>query len=336
MKILLKAALFIGFMPGICFAQVGIGTSSPQTSLQISSGTAQNDVYGYVQANYTGTDPLKNSGYTAKNYSGTSQFMQWENNGVRIGSRITTNTGLGNLYFTAGTDDIKMFVGATGNVGIGTTSPSSLLDLTATTPKLTLTPSNYSGNYRTVLGARSGSQGVLQLGNNDENFIVAGNNSTGGFLSFYVNASSDFITTTSGTLAMRITNDGKVGIGTTSPDAAYLLHVNGAAYSSVAWVNASDIRLKNITELIPSADNINTIKYDWKDGRDDRVHFGYGAQEVEKILPDAVYTGTDGIKSVNYDEVHTYKLMQQELLIKELQQQIMELQKIVKRKRRIK
>lgn len=134
---------------------------------------------------------------------------------------------------------------------------------------------------------------------------------------------------------MRITSLGELLINTTSDAGDYKLQVNGTAYGT-AWNTPSDMRLKNIYESISSVDNINVIKYEWKDGRDDRVHIGYGAQEVERILPDAVLTGNDGLKSVNYDEVHTYKLMRQELLIKELQQQIEELQKIVKRKRRIK
>ncbi|NDF98743.1 MAG: tail fiber domain-containing protein [Chitinophagia bacterium] len=131
---------------------------------------------------------------------------------------------------------------------------------------------------------------------------------------------------------MTILPNGDVGIGTNST--SYKLHVNGTA-AGTSWVNSSDMRLKNIAETYSSVDKINTILYEWKDGRDDRVHIGYGAQDVEKILPDAVYTDSEGMKAVNYDEVHTYKIMQLELVFKELQRQNEELQKLISRKRRI-
>jgi hypothetical protein len=110
---------------------VGIGTTAPANLLQISNASGQNDTYGNVQINYTGTDDT-NSGLTVKNYGGTSQFMQWENNGVRIGSRIITNSGVGDVIFTAGADSEKMRILANGNVGIGITNPAALLDVPGT------------------------------------------------------------------------------------------------------------------------------------------------------------------------------------------------------------
>ena len=65
-----------------------------------------------------------NAGINTKNYHGTSQFLQWEELGLRIGSRILTNSGVGDVIFTAGADSEKMRIKAGGNVGIGTTSPS--------------------------------------------------------------------------------------------------------------------------------------------------------------------------------------------------------------------
>jgi cytoskeletal protein CcmA (bactofilin family) len=107
---------------------VGIGTTAPANLLQISNASGQNDTYGNVQINYTGTGDT-NSGLTVKNYSGTSQFMQWQTNGVRIGSRIITNSGVGDVIFTAGADSEKMRILANGNVGIGTTAPANKLDV---------------------------------------------------------------------------------------------------------------------------------------------------------------------------------------------------------------
>ena len=40
--------------------------------------------------------------------------MQWEDNGLRIGSRILTNSGIGDVVFTAGSDSEKMRITSNG------------------------------------------------------------------------------------------------------------------------------------------------------------------------------------------------------------------------------
>jgi outer membrane murein-binding lipoprotein Lpp len=52
--------------------------------------------------------------------------------------RSTDNSGSGNLYFTAGTDSVKMFVGSSGNVGINTVTPSTTLEVVGTITCTTL------------------------------------------------------------------------------------------------------------------------------------------------------------------------------------------------------
>ena len=107
---------------------VGIGTSSPATKLQVSSSTGpSSDDYGFIQANYTGTTTTVNSGITVKNYQGTSQFMQWEVNGLRVGSRIKTNTGTGQVVFTYGNDTEAMRIDASGNLLVNTATAWSRL-----------------------------------------------------------------------------------------------------------------------------------------------------------------------------------------------------------------
>jgi len=102
---------------------VGIGTASPATKLQISSSTGpSNDDYGFIQANYTGSTTTVNAGITVKNYQGTSQFMQWDVNGLRLGSRIKTNTGTGQVVFTYGNDSEAMRIDTSGNLLVGTTN----------------------------------------------------------------------------------------------------------------------------------------------------------------------------------------------------------------------
>jgi hypothetical protein len=110
---------------------VGIGTTTPATKLNVYSSTAQSDAIGFVQIENPTAANAVNSSYTAKNYSGTSQFMQWENYGVRIGSRIVTNSGAGGVYFTYGSDVVGMKIDGSGRVTIPN-HPAFMVGISAT------------------------------------------------------------------------------------------------------------------------------------------------------------------------------------------------------------
>ncbi len=115
---------------------------------------------------------------------------------------------------------------------------------------------------------------------------------------------------------MRITSAGRVGIGTTSP--SYKLDVVGDIHASGNVIAGSttltsDIRFKkNITSVTNSLDKILSLQgvtYDWRREEfperqfNDRHQMGVIAQEVEKQFPEAVLTGPDGYKSVNYSSL---------------------------------
>ncbi len=93
----------------------------------------------------------------------------------------------------------------------------------------------------------------------------------------------------------------------------------------------SDRRLKtNITTIQNASDLIGQLegkRYNWKPQlqRDDRLHLGLIAQEVEAVLPELVIENKDGIKSVNYVGVIPVlinALNQQKAQIEKQQQQI--------------
>jgi hypothetical protein len=106
---------------------------------------------------------------------------------------------------------------ASGNVGIGSTSPVTAIEIIKTTPTITLSPSAYSGAYRTTLGTRSGAEAFLIFGNNNQNEIRAGRTAVGGYLDFYTNNTVGQESASDGVLVMRMTSSGNVGIGTSSP-----------------------------------------------------------------------------------------------------------------------
>jgi len=79
-----------------------------------------------------------------------------------------------------------------------------------------------------------------------------------------------------------------------------------------AFIQLSDIRLKtNIEEIVGAMDLIRNLKgrtYNWKNGEElpdgERRVIGMIAQEVQKVLPDAVYEDPiTGILSVSYTEI---------------------------------
>lgn len=75
-----------------------------------------------------------------------------------------------------------------------------------------------------------------------------------------------------------------------------------------SFIQTSDERAKDILdEPIPDVSELKPIMYSWKGSEDGKKHVGYSAQEVEKLLPDAV-TEANGMKALNYIEVLVAKI----------------------------
>ena len=98
--------------------------------------------------------------------------------------------------------------------------------------------------------------------------------------------------------AMRITNDGNVGIGTSSP--TELLTVsNGSTtgtYTTSGWAHSSDERLKmNVTALGGALDTVSRLQgvsFNWKTNPTGDRQIGFIAQDVLGVLPEVV-TGNE-------------------------------------------
>lgn len=78
----------------------------------------------------------------------------------------------------------------------------------------------------------------MQFGNNDINYILAGNTASGGYLSIRVNCASESVA--AGTEAMRITNTGNVGIGTSSPSQPLHVYSTSTTTSSYFETNSAN------------------------------------------------------------------------------------------------
>jgi hypothetical protein len=93
-------------------------------------------------------------------------------------------------------------------------------------------------------------------------------------------------------------------------------HTMAGSLTAVAFYNSSDSRLKSIIKR-----DGDVAYYKWLDGRDDKEHIGYIAQEQQQIHPDQV--GTDGeFLTVNYTEILVAKVRELEKEIELLKSKI--------------
>lgn len=207
---------------------VGIGTTSPATKLNIYSSTAQNDGIGFVQIENPTAANAVNASYTAKNYSGTSQFMQWENYGLRIGSRIKTNSGAGAVVFTYGNDLEGMRIESSGSLLIGSTNDygklfvSQAANNTCAFFNLDAT-ANVAGLNCIRANVNLTTQNILDL---EYQGVSKGTFSTDG-TNIKFNSAAVSIFSTASTERMRIAANGNIGINTGVPDAQLRVDSNG-------------------------------------------------------------------------------------------------------------
>jgi hypothetical protein len=277
---------------------VGIGTASPASKLHLSS-TGQTVLTITGDSDSSGADV----GYTGitMNWSGAERW--------NIGP---AGTGTNNLVFRgAGSNLMTLTTG--GNLGIGTASPGMPLEVKGTAANSVANFSNTSG----------GSQITFTPTTNDQFRIGAGVVAANDF--GVVNATR----TTTPFVITGGASGGSVGIGTTAPTSGSKLHVVAAsgltgtffqvgangnyvveflnasgtragyiqidgAGTGTTYNSGSDVRLKKNIKDAPSASEIiEAIKvrsFDWKSS-DTHQRFGFVAQEVDEIYPEAVSKG---------------------------------------------
>lgn len=113
------------------------------------------------------------------------------------------------------------------------------------------------------------------------------------------------------TTKMTIKNNGRVGIGVTSPTNGFL-EVNGnvsgtSIYASANIVAYSDARSKtNVTTIESALDKIDAIRgvtYNKVEDPDGIRYMGVIAQELQEVLPEVVAEGEDGRLAVAYGNI---------------------------------
>lgn len=273
-----------------------------------------------------------------QNNSGGFTAQTWDIGANEANFFVRDVTGGSRLPFRIrpGAPTSSIDISASGNVGIGTASPDSLLTVsTATTTVASLQSTGTVGTTRSI----------LQL-------INPASSGTGWDFGYNVDLSSqDFSIRelTAGAITSRFVvkkTTGRVGIGTSSPD--QLLSVNGDASKTGGntWLAFSDERLKNIkgnfTTGLSAVMRLQPLRYEYK--RDNAMglksegeHIGFGAQALQKVIPEAVAKNADGYLMVNGDPILWTMLnaiKEQQKEIAELKAQVRKLQTASRRRRR--
>lgn len=256
----------------VFMGKVGVGLTNPTEALEVS---------GNVHANYFVGD---GSGLSHITLQSVTDYGNVTSNTVQF-----TNTGTSLV--------------TSGNVGIGTTSPSTRLDIQ--------TPTGTSSNMIRVHSALSSGtsrsySGLRLIGNpvfnNGDNGPRTGCEIRGGFKDVGQNNAnwnngfcSIFVTqNTGGALieTLTCTNGGSVGILTNNP--MYTLDVNGTIRASGDVIAFSDGRYKTDVRRIDGAlekvDRVSGYTFRMKDGTERRA--GVIAQEIREVLPEVV-VGTE-------------------------------------------
>ena len=177
-------------------------------------------------------------------------------------------------------------IDATGKTGIGTTTPTRTLHVYDA----------LMGNFR--IGG-SATEDIDFDGGADGIFWIGNIGAAGGRTSFTNSSHTELVT---------ILNTGNVGMGTITP--GYKLHV---VSTGTAWTNASDIRLKDVhgdyEYGLDEVLKLHTVRFNYKKDNplglpSDTPMTGFIAQEVQKVIPDAIHENKNGYLDLNADPIH--------------------------------
>ena len=337
-------------------------TLSASSTVTLSGGTANGVAYlngskvltTGSALTFDGATLIVNSGSAglSTNFNSTNAsglYVRFQNSGTSIG-----DIGAGAQVFSGGTlgdfgvssrsgslvfgqnNTEGMRLNSTG-LGIGTTSPTSRLDISGTT----LIRHTYTGSANPVQFGQYDSSGNASINNQANAALVFGTNNaeraridSSGNLLVGTTSSSN----TSGT-GHKLSADGRYSIVAPSTTADTFNYYNSTAGAFRFYVTAggtifatsttisaiSDQRLKeNIQDIDTGLDAVLALKprrFDWKEGKgqDKKNAAGFIAQEFETVFPDSV-----GISKAGEDGIEYKNICHEELiptLVKAIQEQ---------------
>jgi hypothetical protein len=322
---------------------LGIGTTSPGYKLDVLgnvnrfAGASVDGIFlstvGATDTSYYGANYYNNNGTEGVNASGRAS---WRIATLTAGSP-TFSIGYRAPSAGAGVFSTPLTIDASGNLGVGTTSPTSTYSA-----RLAVVPA--SGAAAISIDAASGNNTGINFYNNGTAKWTTQVLTTGEFRWFDFTASAE---------RMRIDSSGRLIIGNTTMPVGYGTalnvyttgvgarvygtaeatgpfwvdkqtntsstsqvfiqftintqatgngQINGNGASQVAFGSFSDARLKeNIVDLPPQLDNImalRPVEFDYIESEGGGHQTSFIAQEFEEVYPDAIGERADGMKTL--------------------------------------
>ena len=319
--------------------KVGFRTATPV--LDLHANTSDTPAIRLEQ-NATG-------GFTAQTWDVAGNEANFFVRDITSGSRLP-------FRIRPGAPTSSIDISATGNVGIATASPGSILDVSGNiltlgadvglttrttgvikTSRVVLPPFTTGNlNFAYTGGVVTSTDNIAALGG------AFGGSSAATVVVFHTAANTN---TDTGTERMRITSTGRVGIGTAVPDQTLSVNGDASKTGGGSWQTFSDERLKRIVGPFNSGLNavmrLQPVRYEYKPNNalglapaGERI--GFGAQAVQKVIPEAVSTTANGYLMLNNDPIiwtmlNAIKEQQKEIV--ELKRQIRHLRAATRRRR---
>ena len=287
---------------GLTLAGANLGTPTGDLTNCIFPTLNQNTTG--TASNVTGTVAVANGGTGVTTSTGTGSTVLSESptldnptyTGTLTGSTGILNIGSGQLYKDA-----------SGNMGIGTSSPGAKLDVNGNTRVI-------SGNYLALFESSNNNQ--WQFKNNTNNLTFTYNSTE----AMRIDSAGNFLVGTTSNFGGRVNislyqSGGQYGVVMRpSADSSSPFNFQNAAgtqigginctSSATAYATSSDKRLKENIVNSPSAlASVNAIKvrsFDWK-ASGEHQEYGYIAQELLEVAPEAVSVPTNEDEMMGVD-----------------------------------
>jgi hypothetical protein len=310
--------------------------------LGLRTGTPVLDVH----ADTTNTPAIR----LEQNNGGGFTAQTWDIGGNEANFFVRDVTGGSRLPFRIrpGAPTSSVDISATGSVGIGTASPGTLIG-GFTLSGTVLQVRDNTTNAQLLLSASGTGVPAIRMENSNatatRRVFDSRYDGTGNLVSWrFINEATGAVTQDK---VLVLTNTGNVGIGTTVPDQR--LSVSGDASKSAgggSWQVFSDERLKNIkgnfNSGLKAVLQLQPIRYQYKQNnalglQSVTESVGFGAQSLQKVIPEAVTRNGNGYLMVNNDPILWTMLnaiKEQQKEIAELKGQVQKLQAVARKHRK--